>query len=59
MGISNTNTPRFVLRDQSETVCKGCTLITLTGILLHNSKTITPRVKSQARGQKNWSGALK
>ena len=38
---------------------RGCTIIIRTGILLHTSKTIAPRVKSQARGQNNWSRALK
>ena len=34
-------------------------MIIRTGILLHTSKTIAPRVKSQARGQKDLQRALK
>ena len=40
-------------------ITRGCPIIIRTGILLHTSKTIAPRVKSQARGQNNWSRALK
>ena len=32
---------------------RGCLIITWTGILLHTSKTLAPRVKSQARRQNN------
>ena len=39
--------------------CRGCVIIIWTGILLHISKTIAPRVKSQPRGQVYWSRALK
>ena len=38
---------------------RGCPIIIRTDILHHTSKTIAPRVKSQARGQNNWSRALK
>ena len=38
---------------------RGCTLIFRTGILLHNSKTISPRVKIQAKPQNDRSIALK
>ena len=38
---------------------RGCLIIIRTGILHHTSKTIAPRVKSQARGQIYWSRALK
>ena len=38
---------------------RGCPIIIQTDILLHTSKTIAPRVKSQAKGQNNWSRALK
>ena len=30
-----------------------------TDILLNNTKVITPTVKTQARGQNDWSRALK
>ena len=38
---------------------RGCLIIIRTGILLHTSKPIAPRDKSQARGQNNWARALK
>ena len=38
---------------------RGWIIIIWTGILLHTSKTIASRVKSQARRQNNWSRALK
>ena len=38
---------------------RGCPIIIRTDILHHTSKTIAPIVKSQARGQNNWSRALK
>ena len=38
---------------------RGCPIIIRTDILHHTSKTIAPRVKSQARGHNNWSRALK
>ena len=38
---------------------RGWAKIIRTDILLHNSTVITPRVKVQARGQNNWSRALK
>ena len=38
---------------------RGCPIIIRTDFLLHTSKTIAPRVKSWARGQNNWSRALK
>ena len=40
-------------------IFRRCPLIIRTGILLHASKTIAPRVKNQARGQLNWSRALR
>ena len=38
---------------------RGCPIIIWTDVLHQTSKTIGPRVKSQARGQNNWSRALK
>ena len=44
---------------QCAATTRGCTLIIWTGILIHNSNTITDRVKIQARSQNNGSRALK
>ena len=38
---------------------RGCLIIIRTGTLHCTSKTIAPRIKSQARGQIYWSRALK
>ena len=38
---------------------RGCVLIIRSGFLLHTSKTFAPRVKSQSRGQNDWSRTLK
>ena len=38
---------------------RGCLIKKFTNVLLHTSKMIDPRVKSQARGQNNGSRALK
>ena len=43
----------------SMTVIRGCPIKKFTNVLLHAAKMIDPRVKSQARGQKNRSRALK
>ena len=39
--------------NQFSTKYRGCPIIIRTGTLLPTSKTIAPRVKSQARGQNN------
>ena len=38
---------------------RGCLIKKFTNVLLHTSKMIDPRVKSQARGQSDRSRALK
>ena len=38
---------------------RGCLIKKCTKLLLHTAKMIDPRVKSQARGQNNWSRASK
>ena len=40
-------------------ICRGWVKKKFKNGLLHTAKIIDPRVKSQARGQKNWSRALK
>ena len=42
-----------------ESFSRGCPIKKFTNVLLHTAKMIDPRVKSQARGQKNRSRALK
>ena len=42
-----------------QNLSRGCPIIIRTDSLHHTTKTIAPRVKSQAKGQNSWSRALK
>ena len=54
--LTTTRNVYFEVKDISY---RDCCRKFVTGIFVHNSGAVNPKVKSQARGQNNWSRALK